>query len=118
MDRDRDQHHNGDSFKEETAAEIAPRLQRNDDNREAENLPYQSITTVQEGTANGMILGIIGLVFSLLSLFSLPFFLSVLGIGSGFFAYRRGARSLGKWAIGLGMISLLASILFTPVLVM
>lgn len=107
------------NFQEETAAELTPRLPAPAVQEKREDIGHKttrSIQEVEEGTGSGAALGMIGLVLSLISLFTLPFLLSLLGIGAGFFAYRRGAKSLGKWAIGIGIISMIGSMMFAPFL--
>jgi hypothetical protein len=107
-------------FHEETGAEIAPRLQPPMENREKiqrEDIPDEALQEVQEGAGNGTALGITGLILALASLFMLPFLLSLLGIGAGFAAHRRGATSLGRWTIGIGIISLIGTVFFAPLLV-
>lgn len=107
------------NFQEETAAELTPRLPApvvTERHEEIDDQTTSSIEKVQEENGSGSAIGMIGLVLSLISLFTLPFLLSILGIGAGFFAYRRGATSLGKWAIGIGLISLIGSMVFAPFL--
>lgn len=119
MSIDRDRLSEERNFHEETAAELAPRLPALDTQEKQEDiddLTTSSNHEVKEGSGSGSALGMIGLVLSLISLFTLPFLLSVLGTGAGFFAYRRGAKSLGKWAIGIGVISLIGSMMFAPFL--
>ncbi|MEW9670996.1 hypothetical protein [Ammoniphilus sp. 3BR4] len=106
------------AFEEETASELSPRLPATpvprDIKEDEDSLTQSSLHDIQEGEGSGTALGIVGLVLSLASLFTLPFFLSLLGIGAGFAASRRGARSLGKWAIGVGVISMIGAVLFAP----
>jgi len=61
-------------------------------------------------------LGIIGIMLSGLSLFILPYLLAPIGILLGFLSYRRGNYSLGLWAMGLGVIGLLGTMIVTAVL--
>jgi len=37
-------------------------------------------------------------------------------MGVGFVAYRRGAVGLGKWSIGIGLISLIGALVLAPFL--
>ncbi|WP_134704288.1 DUF4190 domain-containing protein [Ammoniphilus sp. YIM 78166] len=90
------------AYEEETASELTP------------NFDAPEREEIQEFTGSGTAFGIIGLVLSLLSLFTLPFVLSLIGIAAGFMANRRGARGLGKWAIGVGIISMVGAMLFAP----
>lgn len=105
---------------EETAAEIAPigtqvrplgEGDRDDDNLMAET------DNAEEAEAGGVALGWTGLVLSILSLFFLPVLTASAGIVIGFFSYRGGARTLGLWAIGIGLLSLLIALFFAPFVV-
>ncbi len=102
MPKDRERLNDTRAYKEEIASEIAP------------NLVSPERDEIQEFTGSGTAFGIIGLVLSLLSLFTLPFVLSLIGIAAGFMANRRGAKGLGKWAIGVGVISMVGAMLFAP----
>lgn len=96
------------NFREEAGAEISPSIQT--------DWTDPSLQEVQEGASGGTALGMIGLVLSLSSLLTFPFLLSLLGSGVGFVAYRRGAVGLGKWSIGIGLISLIGAMVFAPFL--
>lgn len=79
------------------------------------------ISPVTEGRATaetaarpGVLTGITGIGLSVLSLFIFPFVMSSAGVITGFFAFRQGARTLGWWAIGIGVVALLGSLLFAP----
>ncbi|MFC7370362.1 hypothetical protein ACFQPF_01540 [Fictibacillus iocasae] len=65
-----------------------------------------------EGAGKGA--GITALILAVLSLFILPVFFGGAGVILGFVARRMGARSLGNWAIGLGAVSIIISLLFAP----
>jgi hypothetical protein len=108
VDNQRHEKVHDQDFREETAAEIAP--------KHFSEVSDSSLHAVQEGEGSGTALGITGLVFSLISLFTLPFLLSFIGMGAGFFAYRRGARSLGRWAIGIGIVAFIGALVFAPFL--
>jgi hypothetical protein len=97
-------------FMEETAAEVLPlpEQERVHENRE-ENFD-EDTDDVNEGRG----VGYFALALSVLSLFFLPVLLGAAGIIVGFFARRRGARSLGNWAIGLGIASIVVSLIFVP----
>ncbi|RXT13520.1 hypothetical protein [Ammoniphilus sp. CFH 90114] len=105
-------------FNEETASEFTPRLPapaiREEKDEDFDTMTQSSLHDVQEGEGSGTAVGIVGLVLSLASLFTLPFLLALIGIGAGFVATRRGAHSLGRWAIGVGVISMIGAILFAP----
>jgi hypothetical protein len=58
--------------------------------------------------------GIAAVILAALSLFILPVFFGGAAVVLGFVARRLGARSLGNWAIGLGAVSIIISLLFAP----
>ncbi|WP_349407840.1 DUF4190 domain-containing protein [Pseudalkalibacillus sp. SCS-8] len=100
-------------FMEETAAEVLPlpEQERVDDRRgNHEEELDQETDDLNEGRG----VGYFALALSVLSLFFLPVLLGAAGIIVGFFARRRGARSLGNWAIGLGIVSIVVSLIFVP----
>ncbi|GAB7388927.1 DUF308 domain-containing protein [Bacillaceae bacterium] len=106
-------------FDEETAAEIAPGVKKEvkgeEDSGPGEDRPLTAETNGEEETqAQGNGLAITGLIISILSLFLLPFLLAPIGIVVGYFAYRRGATATGLWAIGIGIVALLGTIIFAP----
>lgn len=102
------------NFQEETAAELTPPLQvPPTNNRQTDETAEESIGERHHGEG-GTVIGITGLVLSLISLFTLPFLLALGGIGAGFIASRRGAVSLGKWSIGIGLISMIGAMIFAP----
>ncbi|WP_017755806.1 hypothetical protein [Calidifontibacillus oryziterrae] len=85
------------NFMEETAAEVAPRLDR-----------------ATEEVTGGAGMGAIALALSLLSLFFAPVLMGAAGIIVGFIARRRGATGLGSWAIGIGAVSMLIALFVRP----
>nr|WP_209810983.1 DUF4190 domain-containing protein [Ammoniphilus resinae] len=102
------------NFQEETAAELAPRvLPATREERDVDDYT-RPIEVIEENEGGGTTLGVVGLVLAIASLFFLPFLLSLIGIGAGYFAYKRGATGLGKWAMGIGIVSLIGSMLFAP----
>ncbi|GGK12335.1 hypothetical protein GCM10010965_01710 [Caldalkalibacillus thermarum] len=118
-------------YDEETAAEVTPNV--NDARTPAENRnnraealtgedegyeeQMENIETMEEAEEGGTALGWTALVLSIVSLFFLPVLTATAGIVTGFFAYRGGARTLGLWAIGVGLFSLVVALFFTPFLV-
>ncbi|WLR43959.1 DUF308 domain-containing protein [Bacillus carboniphilus] len=94
-------------FYEETSAEITPTL----NNSVRQNLDNEELERV---TAKR--LGVLGLSFSIISLFVLPIILGVSGVIVGFVARRKGSASLGGWAIGIGIVSLITTIFLAPLL--
>ncbi|WLD92091.1 DUF4190 domain-containing protein [Alkalihalobacillus sp. AL-G] len=104
-------------FMEESAAEVLPlpeqqrvRDTRNDDrNDDRMESSYEDADDTE-----GRGIGIFAIALSIVSLFFLPVLLGAAGIIVGFFARRRGATTLGNWAIGLGIASIVVSLLFAP----
>jgi hypothetical protein len=88
------------NFMEETAAEIAEPVRRNDEHRGEE--------------ANGAGLGWLALALSIISLFIWPVLLGAAGIIVGFIARRRGAETLGAWAIGIGIVAIIVRLFIMP----
>lgn len=64
---------------------------------------------------NERFLGITGLVISVLSLFVWPIVMGIIGGVVGYFAYRRGARALGMWAMGIALVSILGTMVLSPI---
>jgi hypothetical protein len=94
--------------REETAAEIAapvPAVRRRD--RDDTDL-------FSEKAEGGTGIGTVALALSILSLFVLPILFGAAGIVLGFVARARGASSLGAWAIGIGVVSLIIGIFILP----
>ncbi len=109
---------------EETAAELSPSLpvQRDVFKNNKRDRLYKKEGSLNREENNAMVqtksgLAIAGLVASIISLFVFPIFLGMVGVVLGFIGMRRGARTLGMWAIGIGAVSILISILFTPFIV-
>lgn len=96
-------------YREETAAEFtAPRFNRvNDPVDETENGTRPTFW-------GGTIIGGIALILSILSLFTMPVLFGILGIIGGFISRSRGAKSIGSWAIGLGIVSIIVGIFILP----
>ncbi|GAE24744.1 hypothetical protein JCM9140_696 [Halalkalibacter wakoensis JCM 9140] len=92
-------------FQEETAAEYGTinGLER-DETADA---------NVDDATA-GRGVGTFAIVLSILSLFFLPVLLGAAGIVIGFVSRRYGSTSLGNWAIGIGAVSILMTVFFSP----
>ncbi len=87
-----------------------------------ECVPFHSERAEKEETAEmneddvtaGRGIGTFAIVLSILSLFFLPVLLGAAGIVVGFISRRSGATSLGNWAIGIGAISILMTVFFSP----
>jgi hypothetical protein len=87
-------------FMEETGAEIAEPIRRNDERGEEK--------------ADGTGAGWLALALSILSLFIWPVLLGAAGIIVGFIARRRGAETLGAWAIGIGIVAIIVRLFIMP----
>ncbi|PJW22074.1 DUF4190 domain-containing protein [Geobacillus thermodenitrificans] len=87
-------------FMEETAAEIAEPIRRRDERNEER--------------AGGAGIGWTALALSIIALFMWPILLGAAGIIVGFIARRRGAETLGAWAIGIGVIAILVRLFIMP----
>ncbi|WP_332632121.1 DUF4190 domain-containing protein [Halalkalibacter flavus] len=94
------------NFQEETAAEYATvnGMAERDETAEA---------NVDDATA-GRGVGTFAIVLSILSLFFLPVLLGAAGIVIGFVSRRYGSTTLGNWAIGIGAVSILMTVFFSP----
>lgn len=94
-----------EGYQEETAAEVAPPISRNQQGTGTNNQG-----AVKEGS---MGLGLAALALSILSLFVFPILFGITGIVLGFIARGRGSK-IGTWAITIGAISLLLGIFVLP----
>jgi hypothetical protein len=108
---------NANDLKEETAAEVAPTFRGNRTDEaltadETDNRGGNVETTEEEAGGTG--LGWTALVLSIVSLFFLPILTATVGVVTGFFAYRSGARTLGMWSIAIGLFSIVMGLFFTP----
>jgi len=88
------------NFMEETAAEVAEPIRRREER--------------DEERADGAGLGWLALALSIIALFIWPILLGAAGIIVGFIARRRGAETLGAWAIGIGVIAILVRLFIMP----
>lgn len=122
---------NGD-HQEETAAEFAPTRGfgsfgvNEDEETAAEFAPIRGFVgerpfadDVDEETADGHAaegrgVGAFAIVLSIISLFFLPVILGAAGIIVGFIARRNKATALGNSAIGIGAISIILTLFFSP----
>ncbi|ERN54794.1 DUF4190 domain-containing protein [Alkalihalophilus pseudofirmus] len=108
------------SFQEESAAEYAAV------NGMAGARPFDEDQTVEsaerrdtaysneDDVTAGRGVGTFAIVLSILSLFFLPVLLGAAGIVIGFVSRRIGSTSLGNWAIGIGAVSILMTVFFSP----
>lgn len=95
-------------FEEETAMEYANGMgvTRSEAN-ETDNANLDDVTA-------GRGVGTFAIVLSILSLFFLPILLGAAGIVVGFISRRAGANALGNWAIGIGAVSIIMTVFFSP----
>lgn len=64
--------------------------------------------------AGGTALGWVALVFAAASWFLWPVVLGITSAVLGFIAFRQGARALGGWAMAIGLIAVLLSLVIVP----
>ncbi|WP_110927392.1 DUF4190 domain-containing protein [Bacillus massiliglaciei] len=95
------------TYREETSAELSAPVQREyGKSRDTEEAP--------SAANSGMGWGLAALAASILSLFMVPFILGIVGIVVGFVARSKGAKSMGAWAIGIGIASILTAVFIMP----
>ncbi|WP_318508395.1 DUF4190 domain-containing protein [Bacillus sp. T3] len=99
------------NYIEETSAEIAAPVSftGNTLSRRDTDLNNRDKTATE-----GKGVGFAALALSIISLFVLPILFGAAGIILGFVARRRGANSLGNWAIGIGAISIIVGMFILP----
>ncbi|WP_134686990.1 MFS transporter [Brevibacillus migulae] len=92
--------------KYEVAAEVSPTY--------AEIKPRSPVSepTTENNPGGGM--GLTALGLSILSLFLFPYLLAPIGMIVGYLAMRRGARTLGIWAMVIGAIAILGAMVIYP----
>lgn len=100
--------------REETAAEFAPQRGFVGERPFADNVDDEIEADRDEGVAEGRGVGAFAIVLSIISLFFLPVILGAAGIIVGFIARRNGATGLGNWAIGIGAVSIILTLFFSP----
>lgn len=105
-------------YQEEFAAEAVPvRSDMTYPENERPRFADKDIRNDNEETdekEGGRATGVIALILSVLSLFIIPVLMGAAGIIVGFVARRQGARTLGNWAIGIGIVSIIISLFFAP----
>ncbi len=95
-------------YREEAAAEVVPL----ESHRKSEEERFEE----DRQTVQNHRVGIFALVLSILSLLIMPIILGAAGIITGIYARRRKSETLGNWAIGIGALSIIASLFFSPYL--
>lgn len=111
-----------EEYLEESAAEVAPSgvldrpyLQSPENERPTAGEREEHFEAKrQEQEKTGVGVGIAALALSVISLFILPVIFGAAGIVVGFIARRRGLTTLGSWAIGVGVASMIISLFFAP----
>ncbi|RQW20010.1 DUF4190 domain-containing protein [Bacillus sp. C1-1] len=91
---------------------------QNYDEEYASEFAADSLEDSQDDFENssGKGIGTMGIVFAITSLFLVPLLLGPIGIISGIIAIVKGRKTLGVWAIAIGAISVLSTLIFTPLL--
>ncbi|WNF37749.1 DUF4190 domain-containing protein [Bacillaceae bacterium IKA-2] len=98
-------------YREETTAEFAPERGFVGESQFADDVDEE---TADGHAAEGRGVGAFAIVLSIISLFFLPVILGAAGIIVGFIARRNNARGLGNSAIGIGAISIILTLFFSP----
>ncbi|WP_379138235.1 hypothetical protein [Paenibacillus sp. sgz500958] len=91
--------------REEYAAEISPVQMRTNSN-------IDKAETADE--TGGKTMGYVGLAFGIGSLFMWSIILGPVAAVLGYFAYSRGQKTTGAWAMGLGIVSALSYFVMIP----
>lgn len=100
--------------REETAAEFAPQRGFVAERPFADNVDRETDADMDGEVNEGRGVGAFAIVLSIISLFFLPVILGAAGIIVGFIARRNGATGLGNWAIGIGAVSIVLTLFFSP----
>ncbi|WP_061568026.1 DUF308 domain-containing protein [Caldibacillus debilis] len=95
--------HPAASYNAESAAEFAPEVRKDRTNR------YRD-----ESEGNGPWFGYLAIALAILSLFVMPVFLGAVAIILGVVSRNREARTLGNWAIGIGILSVIIGLFIAP----
>ncbi|MFX3633652.1 MAG: hypothetical protein ACE3L7_25200 [Candidatus Pristimantibacillus sp.] len=74
----------------------------------------QSEDNVEVRESGGTALGWVALVFAVVSWFLWPVLMGATSAVLGFMAYRQGARALGGWAMAIGLIAVILSLVIVP----
>ena len=105
-----------DDYNEEAAAEVTPIVTPINGAFGSRPVTVPEDDRREERTVetSGRGVGTFAIVLSILSLFFLPVIMGAAGIILGFVARRNGANALGGWAIGIGVISIIMTLFFSP----
>ncbi|MDQ0205572.1 DUF4190 domain-containing protein [Alkalicoccobacillus murimartini] len=98
------------NFREETAAEFPAPQAPTQEKRDADQ--DESVGSLMNGRA----LGTFSITLAILSLFFLPLLLGSAGIIVGFIAQRGDSKVMGRWAIGIGVVSIITSLFFSTII--
>ncbi|WP_062046344.1 DUF4190 domain-containing protein [Bacillus sp. JCM 19034] len=93
-------------FEEETAMEYGVGANQTEQ--------FETARANPDDMTAGRGVGTFAIVLSILSLFFLPILLGAAGIVVGFISRRVGANALGNWAIGIGAVSIIMTVFFSP----
>ena len=95
---------------EEYAAEIAPVTSNVGDNRTSDTRSEIEETTEESGKITGMV----GLGFGIASLFMWSIILGPVAAVIGYYSYNQGSKTLGGWAIALGILATISYFFLIP----
>lgn len=104
---------NAGEFKEEMGADFAYGMPLTEapDNRPERN----SVARIAgDAESSGTALGWVSLLFAIASWFVWPVLMGATATILGFIAYRRGAKGLGGWAMGVGLVALALNLIIVP----
>lgn len=105
VDYPRKEHHHGRGQQEEYAAELTTPLS-------VQKRHDKPVESKKEGTESESLtsyrIGYLGLAVSFISLFVWSFVLGTIGIVLGYYAFKEGRRTVGGWAVGIGIAALLS----------
>ncbi|MFY4776375.1 DUF4190 domain-containing protein [Metabacillus sp. RGM 3146] len=104
--------HHDHGYDEETAAEFAAPAGTVRSHDRINHDRDHSEEPAREGANRST--GYIALALSIIGLFILPVILGAAGIIVGFVARRKDAKTMGNWAIGIGIVAVLMGLFITP----
>ncbi|MFV9510862.1 hypothetical protein [Tepidibacillus sp. LV47] len=102
---------------EELAAELTPTFDQKvvPVNQQKEEDQPKKVKDGDNTVTNRFGIAFIGVILSILSLFILPYLLAPIGIVLGYLGYRRGDQTVGLWAMGLGAVGLIGTLIMTAI---
>lgn len=93
--------------REEFSAEVASPVQSTYNRQEETQDKNTDLTT-------GRTVGYVGLVLGIISLFMWSVILGPIAAVVGYYAYNKGSKTMGAWAIGLGVLATLSYFILMP----